>query len=128
MEALFSALPLPVIVFALLLALAICAIILVTYLRERTFAEIRKDVYGLMLKAEKAYKESNQGKQKMKWVISRARLLLPDWLQAIVSDEALKLVLQTYFDEIKDLLDNGHIDGSAPKYADDAPADSEIEE
>lgn len=113
MEAVFATIPMPVIIFAVLAVLAIGVMLVITYLRDRTFEEIRRDIYGLMKKAEKKYKESSQGQQKMKWVIGKARLLLPPWLQQLLSDAALEAILQVYFDEIKDLLDNGKLDGSA---------------
>lgn len=77
------------------------------YLRDRTLEEIRKDVYQLFLQAEHIFTETESGKQKMKWVVGRARLLLPDFLQAFVSEELLHKVIQTWFDAVKDLLDDG---------------------
>ena len=88
------------------------AVSVVAYCKERTLDEIRKDVYKLFLKAEHEYKESGQGEQKMKWVIGRARLLLPDWLQLIVTEDMLKRLIQIWFDGIKDLLDDGKINNS----------------
>lgn len=85
----------------------------VTYLRERTLDQIRADVYQLFLAAEHRYKESAQGRQKMKWVIQQARGLLPEWAKAIISEELLSLVLQEWFDGIKDLLDDGKMNKTA---------------
>lgn len=48
----------------------------------------------------------------MKWVVSQARRLLPGWLQAIISEEALEKIIQIWFDEVKDLLDDGKVNGS----------------
>ena len=79
----------------------------VFYLREKTLDELRADVYQLFLKAEHMYKESAQGQQKMKWVIQQARGLLPDWAKAIISEELFMMVIQKWFDGIKDLLDDG---------------------
>ena len=85
----------------------------IAYLRERTLDQIRKDVYQLFLKAERRFKESKQGQQKMKWVIQQARGLLPDWARAIISEELLIKVLQKWFDGIKDLLDDGKMNKTA---------------
>lgn len=77
------------------------------YLRNRSLEEIRTDVYQLFLKAEHMYKESGTGKQKMKWVIGKARLLLPSWLQMFITDELLYSVIEGWFRAVKDLLDDG---------------------
>lgn len=77
------------------------------YLKEKTLNEIRTDVYQLFLDAEHAYKESGQGKQKMKWVVSRARGLLPDWLEMFITEDTLEKILEMWFRAVKDLLDDG---------------------
>lgn len=77
------------------------------YVRNKTLDEIRTDVYQLFLKAEHLYTESGEGKQKMKWVISRARALLPKWAQLFITDELLYKVVEGWFGAVKDLLDDG---------------------
>lgn len=77
------------------------------YLRDKSLEEIRAEVYQLFLAAEHTYTESGSGKQKMKWVISKARGLLPGWLQVFVTEELLYKVVQGWFSAIKDLLDDG---------------------
>lgn len=98
-----------------LIAIAIVVSVItmaVTYLKSRELEEIREDVYQLILKAEYKYKESGQGKQKMKWVVSQARKLLPSWMQAIMSEDALMSIIQVWFNGIKDLLDDGKMNSS----------------
>lgn len=90
-------------------------VMLIDYLKERNIEKIREDVYQLFLQAEHKYTESYAGKQKMKWVVSQARSLLPKWVQAIISDEALMNIIDLWFDGIKDLLDDGKMNGSARK-------------
>ena len=87
--------------------IALLAVAVVAYCKERTLDEIRRDVYKLFLEAEHTYKESGEGMQKMKWVISHARSLLPPWLQLIITDEIFEHLVQFWFDGIKDLLDDG---------------------
>lgn len=94
------------------LFVALFVISMVAYFKERTLDQIRKDVYDLFLKAEHKYKESGQGKQKMKWVIGRARLLLPVWLQVIMTEEMFEKLIQIWFDGVKDLLDDGKMNSS----------------
>lgn len=100
-----------VIVIAVIMAITIIAMA-VTYLKNKTLEQIRVDVYQLILKAEHMYKESAQGKQKMKWVVSQARSLLPGWVQALVSEDTLMSVIQVWFDGVKDLLDDGKMNNT----------------
>lgn len=83
------------------------------YLRDRSLEDIRKDVYQLFLKAEHKYTESGTGKQKMKYVISQARMLLPNWLQFFITEELLEIVIEGWFQAVKDLLDDGKMNRSA---------------
>lgn len=83
------------------------------YYRDKSLAEIRADVYHLFLQAEHKYTETESGKQKMKWVVSKARSLLPTWLQFIIDDEFLYEIIQVWFDAVKDLLDDGKMNKSS---------------
>ena len=104
--------PLPVLVIIAVMITISIIYMGYTYLKNRTLDEIRGDVYQLVLKAEHTYKESSSGKQKMKWVVCQARKLLPGWLQIIISEEMLEKIIQVWFDEVKDLLDDGKMNGS----------------
>lgn len=90
----------------------LCLIWAVEYFKEKSLDEIRQDVYKLFLKAEHEFKESHAGKQKMKWVIDRARGLLPVWAQMIITDEMFDSLVQFWFDGIKDLLDDGKLNNA----------------
>ena len=82
------------------------------YLRDKTLEEIREDTYQLFLKAEHNPDFANSGKQKMKWVLSQARMLLPKWAQIFITDAFLEKVVEGWFKAIKDLLDDGKINKS----------------
>lgn len=112
MSELLTMVPLPVLVIIAVLIVISVIWMGYTYLKNRTLDEIRGDVYQLVLRAEHTYKESTSGKQKMKWVVSQARKLLPGWLQIIISEEMLEKIIQVWFDEVKDLLDDGKMNGS----------------
>ena len=77
------------------------------YLRDKTLTEIRADVYQLFLKAEHNPNFEENGKQKMKWVLSQARMLLPTWAQIMITDTFLENVVEAWFQAVKDLLDDG---------------------
>lgn len=82
------------------------------YLKEKTLNDIRADVYQLFLKAEHMY-ISSAGKQKMDFVIQKARSLLPTWAQLFITEDVLRRVVQIWFDAVKDLLDDGKLNASA---------------
>lgn len=100
-----------IIVILIIVALTII-MMAVTYFKGRSLEEIRNDVYQLILKAEHMYEESGTGKQKMKWVVSQARKLLPKWVQALISEDILMNIIQAWFDGVKDLLDDGKMNHS----------------
>lgn len=112
MSELLTMVPLPILIVIGLLILVSVIWITYSYLKGRTLEQIRGDVYQLVLKAEHMYQESSAGKQKMKWVVQQARKLLPGWMQAIITDEVLEKIIQVWFDEVKDLLDDGKVNGS----------------
>lgn len=91
---------------------ALLAVLIIAYFKEKTLEEIRSDVYKLFLEAEHKYKESGQGKQKMKWVVSQARKLLPGWVQIVMTEDVFERIIQIWFECIKDLLDDGKINNS----------------
>lgn len=112
MRELLTTVPLPVLIIIAIVVAASIIYMGYSYLIDHTVDQIRVDAYQLILKAEHMYQKSSTGKQKMKWVVSQARKLLPGWLQVIVTDEVLQKIIQVWFDEIKDLLDDGKVNGS----------------
>ncbi len=103
------------ILIILVIALAVvgAGVCLYLYLRGRSLEDIRADVYQLFLKAEHTYLETGSGKQKMKYVIQRARGLLPRWARAIITEHMLETVVEGWFRAVKDLLDDGKLNKSA---------------
>lgn len=99
-------------IIVILIIAALTIMMVVTYFKGRSLEEIRNDVYQLILKAEHMYEESGSGKQKMKWVVSQARKLLPKWAQALISEDTLMKIIQAWFDGVKDLLDDGKMNHS----------------
>ena len=97
------------VIVATVVLLGVCAYL---YVREKTLNEIRADVYQLFLKAEQNISFEKAGKQRMKWVLSKARSLLPEWARVFITDAFLEKVVQAWFDAIKDFLDNGKLDKS----------------
>ena len=56
--------------------------------------------------------ELKTGYCKYEWVVQQARGLLPKWLQVIMSEEVLLKIIDWWFKEVKDLLDDGKVNGS----------------
>ena len=96
-----------ILIFVIVVGVILVGTGLYVYLRNRSMEEIRADVYHLFLVAEHTFTESGSGKQKMEWVISKARGLLPGWLQTFVTDEVILRIIQGWFTAVKDLLDDG---------------------
>lgn len=107
-----SQIPAPILIAVLILWAILTIVIVYQYAKMKGLEGIRKKVYDLFLRAEKRFTESKQGEQKLKWVVQQARGLLPRWLQVVISEEALMTIIDWWFREIKDLLDDGAINGS----------------
>ena len=104
--------PLPILVVALVILVAITVVLAYQYAKMRGMDGIQGDVYQLILKAEHVYNESGQGKQKLKWVVSQVRGLLPKWMQVFATEEMMMKVIDEWFKGVKDLLDDGKVNGS----------------
>ena len=74
---------------------------------NKNMEELRRMCYELILEAEHAYKEGKTGPIKMHYVIDQLWRCMPKFLQGIISREALGHLCQEWFDEVKDLLDDG---------------------
>lgn len=96
----------------IVIALAFISVGIYFYVRDKTLEDIRADVYQLFLEAEHTYQHTESGKQKMSYVIQRARSLLPNWAQFFITESLLEKVVQMWFDAVKDLLDDGKLNKS----------------
>lgn len=104
--------PVPVLIAAAILLIGLTVTLIYHYLRMKGLDGIRMDVYQLILRAEHMYKESGTGQKKLEWVVLQARDLLPPWLKAIIKEEAMMAIVNEWFRGIKDLLDDGKVNGS----------------
>lgn len=104
--------PMPILVLAVIVLLVVTAVIAFQYFKQKGLEGIRVRVYQLILHAEHMYKESGEGKQKLKWVVSQARMLLPKWLQIFITETALEKIIDMWFRGVKDLLDDGKVNNS----------------
>lgn len=110
-----SQVPIPVLILVIAVLVVVTALIVYQYAKAKGLEGIRKEVYELFLHAEHIYKESGQGKQKLKWVVNQARGLLPQWLRIFVTEDAMMRVIDEWFKGVKDLLDDGKVNDSQEK-------------
>ena len=99
-------------IFVAVVAATIVLVQIYFYFRNKSLEQIREDVYELFLKAEANPDFKHAGMRKMKWVLVQARNLLPGWIQILISDAFLEEVVQSWFDGIKDILDDGKLNRS----------------
>ncbi len=107
-----SQVPILVLILVIAVLVVVTAVVVYQYAKAKGLDGIRKEVYKLFLHAEHIYKESGQGEKKLKWVVQQARGLLPKWLQVIMSEKVLLKIIDWWFKEVKDLLDDGKVNGS----------------
>ena len=107
--------PIPVLILVIAVLVVITAVVVYQYAKAKGLEGIRKEVYELFLHAEHIYKESGQGEQKLKWVVNQARGLLPKWLRVFITEEDLMILIDKWFMGVKDLLDDGKVNGSQKK-------------
>lgn len=104
--------PFQILLVAVVILVVVTLVMVFQYLKQKGLEGIRAEVYRLILEAEHTYNSSGQGKQKLKWVVQQARGLLPKWLQVIMSEDTLLKIIDVWFCGVKDLLDDGKINGS----------------
>ena len=104
--------PVPVLIAVAVVLAGITLTLIYHYLRLKGLDGIRADVYQLILHAEHLYNESGAGPQKLKWVVQQARDLMPMWMRWIITEEAMINIVNEWFKGVKDLLDDGKVNGS----------------
>lgn len=104
--------PLPILILVIGVLLIVTLIMAFQYFKAKGLEGIRKDVYALFLVAEHEIKGTKQGQQRLKWVVQQARGLLPKWLQVFITDDDLMILIDKWFRGVKDLLDDGKVNGS----------------
>lgn len=104
--------PVPILIIVIAILLLLTIVMTIQYVKMKGLEGIRIEVYQLILRAEHLYKESGQGKQKLKWVVQQARGLLPPWMQILVSENMIIKIIDKWFIAVKDLLDDGKVNNS----------------
>ena len=107
-----GSIPEPVLILLLIIFVILTVYIIYENAKMKGLEGIRAQAYQYMLKAERIY-ISGEGRKKLKYVVSKARGLLPGWMQFFITDEALMKIVDIWIGEVKDLLDDGKVNDSA---------------
>lgn len=92
--------------------LLVLILTLVKYVKMNTMEKIRSDVYQLFLYVEHEFKYSEENQQKFDYVVGLARSMLPAWAGMFLTDKFIQSTIQFWFNNVKDLLDDGKINSS----------------
>lgn len=106
-----NSVPAPILLFILVVLVIVTVYIVIENARMKGLEGIRAEIYQYMLKAEHMFK-SGEGRQKLKYVVGKARGLLPGWLLFFISEDFLMELIDMWFTQVKDLLDDGKINNS----------------
>lgn len=96
-------------------AILLCAaaLLYVFYLAwNKRWEEIRKLAYKFILQAEKSITGSKRGQERFNFVLTKLYSLIPWWLQFLISEKSLRKKLQSWFNDVKDYLDDGKLNKS----------------
>lgn len=109
-----NSVPAPVLILALVIFILVAIVLVFQYIKLKGLEGIRIDVYNLILKAEHTFKHGDNT-QKLEWVVQKARSMLPGWISFFITTDGLTLIIEMWFRGVKDLLDDGKMNGTAKK-------------
>lgn len=92
------------------IGIAIAAFVGVKYVQHVGMESIREKVYQAFLSAEHEFKYGDNT-EKFEYVINIARNSIPMPFSLFITESLLRKVVQAWFDLIKDLLDDGKLNG-----------------
>lgn len=88
-------------------------LIFISYLAyNRRWNDLRKIAYKLIRQAEKTITGSKMGRERFNQVLDQLYNTLPAWIRFFVPKLTLERHLQAWFDDVKDYLDDGKLNGS----------------
>ena len=94
------------------IVIALVVLALIKYVKMNTMEKIRSDVYQLFLQVEHEFKYSEENQQKFDYVVGLARSMLPAWAGMFLTDKFIRSTIQFWFNNVKDLLDDGKLNSS----------------
>ena len=98
----------------LIIGVIIAIFVLIKWVRDTGLENIRGEVYQLFLKAEHNF-QHGENKEKFEYVIAAAKEMIPMPYSLFITETLLRSVTQTWFDLVKDLLDDGKLNNTSTK-------------
>ncbi len=90
----------------------IAIFVIVKYIRHVGLESIRERVYKAFLEAEHEF-QYGENTEKFEYVINIAKSAIPAPFNLFITESLLRKVVQTWFDLVKDLLDDGKFNGTS---------------
>lgn len=94
-----------------IIGMVVAIFIIVKLLQTVGLEKIRATVYQLFLDAEHQFEEGDND-DKFEYVINLAKAAIPAPFNLLITETLLRSVVQAWFDIVKDLLDDGRVNGS----------------
>lgn len=101
-------------VIFIVIVLAVIVFFAVKKLQSIGLEKIRAVVYSAFVRAEHEF-QYGDNTQKFEYVVGLARSHLPAPFNIFVTESLLRNVVQMWFDLVKDLLDDGRVNGTQSK-------------
>lgn len=96
----------------MVLVLLVLVFLIVKKLQSMGLEKIRKVVYDAFVSAEHDF-QYGDNTQKFEYVVGLARSHLPMPFSMFITEDLLRKVVQLWFDLVKDLLDDGKVNGTS---------------
>ena len=87
-------------------------VVLINYVRHLGLESIRERVYRAFLDAEHEF-QHGENTEKFEYVINIAKTAIPAPFNFFITESLLRKAVQTWFDLVKDLLDDGELNGTS---------------
>lgn len=94
-----------------IIGVVIALFVIVKVAQKVGLERIRGEVYQLFLDAEHDFLEG-QNEAKFEYVVEAARGFIPMPFSLFITETLLRKVVQAWFDLVKDLLDDGKVNGT----------------
>ncbi len=112
--------------WAVILVAIIALALVLDKIINKKWDELRTAAYEFIKFAEETIVGYKKGNDRFNFVISKLYdKLIPNWLKVFFPEEVLRRKLQEYFNDIKDILDNGKKDGSTDDETKDETEETE---
>lgn len=95
-----------------IIGIALAIFVLVKIVQKIGLEKIRASVYQFFIDAEHEFQEG-ENEDKFEYVINATKALIPAPFNLLITESLLRKVVQAWFDIVKDLLDDGKMNGTS---------------